>query len=248
MLRIFNHAFFRIENIIYDDIRGIWSTSSPMGRRKDFNHRFFVCSQQRSLPRIYLPFHLAESSQTFSKHSSFARSREEKDCVIRTANNSGSQLLHAEQKGYDACKRKLLPVKLNRIRSLNGDRTIVFHLRLFLPRQILSNFASTSNPVSRNKEKRNWRNNPREIISIILEKWIDNDSSKAKNSFSLSKFHCCIFEKQKKKKHAYKIRRRSKSDTNTNFLAFFFPRIISNATIPNKNVSQINQKDTKNII
>lgn len=200
MLRIFNHAFFGIENIMYDDIRGIWSTSSPMGRRKDFNHRFFVCSQQRSLPRIYLPFHLAESSQTFSKHSSFARSREEKDCVIRTANNSGSQLLHAEQKGYDACKRKLLPVKLNRIRSLNRDRTIVFHLRLFLPRQILSNFASTSNPVSRNKEKRNWRNNPREIISIILavEKWIDNDSSKAKNSFSLSKFHCCIFKKQKK--------------------------------------------------
>lgn len=118
--------------MIYNDAR--WIFFNENWREKIFNHRFFVCSQQCSLPRIYVPFHLAESSQTcFSRNTlEFRYSRGEKDCVIRTANNSGRQLLHAEQKGYDVCKRKLFPVKLNRIRSLNGDRTIAFYLQFFL--------------------------------------------------------------------------------------------------------------------
>lgn len=158
--------------MIHNDAR--WIFFNENWREKIFNHRFFVCSQQCSLPRIYVPFHLAESSQTFSRNTlEFRYSRGEKDCVIRTANNSGRQLLHAEQKGYDVYKRKLFPVKLNRIRSLNGDRTIFIYDFSF-PHQILPTRFSTLNLISRNEKRIEETRNPWKII-LVIEKRVKND-------------------------------------------------------------------------
>lgn len=141
--------------MIHNDAR--WIFFNENWREKIFNHRFFVCSQQCSLPRIYVPFHLAESSQTFSRNTlEFRYSRGEKDCVIRTANNSGRQLLHAEQKGYDVCKRKLFPVKPDSFFERGSND---LYLRFFLPSSNFTNafFNFESHFAQRKENRRNTK-------------------------------------------------------------------------------------------